>query len=306
MSARVELRALGTTAVAVVDDPDAAQQARSILESELVRVDETCSRFRADSELAALNRRAGSRVELSDDLSRAIRVALDAAAATGGLVDPTLGAQMRAIGYDRTFELVASDGRPRYSTTRRPRWTWRDVELDEERRTVRARRGVELDLGATAKALAADRIAARLAAAAGCGVLVSLGGDVAVAGASPAAGWCVLVSDDHSAPLAADGQRVTITSGGLATSSTTVRRWRTDRGEMHHLLDPRTGLPARTRWRTVTVAAQSCVDANVASTAALVLGDAAVAWLGRRSLPARLVRRDGMVTTVGGWPEDRS
>jgi thiamine biosynthesis lipoprotein len=305
VTARVELHALGTTAVAVLDDAEAAPQARSILESELARVDATCSRFRADSELTALNRRAGSPVEASDDLRRAIRVALDAAAATGGLVDPTLGAHMRRIGYDRTFERVA-DGRARYSATRRPRWSWRDVEIDDGQSTVRTRRGVELDLGATAKALAADLIAARLAAAAGCGVLVSLGGDVAVAGESPATGWCVLVADDHAAPLAGDGRRVVITSGGLATSSTTVRRWRTDRGEMHHILDPRTGLPARTPWRTVTVAARTCVDANVASTAALVLGDAAVAWLVERSLPARLVDRDGTVTTVAGWPGEGS
>jgi FAD:protein FMN transferase len=304
VTARVEVRALGTTAVAAVVD-GSATRVRSLLEHELARVDETCSRFRADSELVALNRRAGSVVELSEELCRAIRVALDAASTTDGLVDPTLGATMRAIGYDRTFEVVVRRRGTRYVPTGRPRWSWRDVELDDSRRRVRTPRGVELDLGATAKALAADRIATRLAAVSGNGAVVSLGGDVAVAGAPPVAGWCILVADDHAAPLDGDGPRVRISAGGLATSSTTVRRWQTDGGEMHHLLDPRTGTPARTRWRAVTVAARSCVDANVASTAAMVLGDDAVAWLDERALPARLVDRSGAVTTVGGWPEER-
>jgi thiamine biosynthesis lipoprotein len=132
---------------------------------------------------------------------------------------------------------------------------------------------------------------------------VSLGGDSAVAGA-PDGGWCIRLSDDHSAPLDAPGPCVSIETGGLATSSTAVRRWRTDSGEAHHLLDPRTGLPADSPWRTVSVAAPSCVDANVASTAAIVLGESAPRWLAERGLPARLVATDGGAVHVFGWPSD--
>jgi thiamine biosynthesis lipoprotein len=135
-------------------------------------------------------------------------------------------------------------------------------------------------------------------------VLVSLGGDIAVAGPAPAGGWPVLVTDDHRAPSPADGQVVGIGAGGLATSSTTVRRWRTNEGIAHHLVDPRTGRPAAEVWRTASVGAGSCVDANTASTAAIVLGEDASAWLEGRGLAARLVRPDGRVTLTGGWPAE--
>ncbi|HEY6016565.1 MAG TPA: FAD:protein FMN transferase, partial [Gaiellaceae bacterium] len=135
------------------------------------------------------------------------------------------------------------------------------------------------------------------------GVLVSLGGDVAVAGEPPAEGWPVLIADDHAAPLDSPGPVVSVATGGLATSGTTVRRWRAGEAELHHILDPRNGRPASTPWRTVSVAAATCADANAASTAALVLAEAAPAWLAERRLPARLVRADGAVTCVAGWPE---
>ena len=166
------------------------------------------------------------------------------------------------------------------------------------------RSGVELDLGATAKALAADRSARAAHEAAGCSVLVSLGGDVAIAGDAPPGGWSVRIADDHAAALDGPGPAVALSGGGLASSGTTVRRWRSGDAELHHIVDPRTGRPADTPWRTVSVAAASCVDANVAGTAAVVLGDAAPAWLAERRLPARLVARDGGVLCVAGWPED--
>jgi thiamine biosynthesis lipoprotein len=158
--------------------------------------------------------------------------------------------------------------------------------------------GVVLDLGATAKAYAADRAAGAAAATAGCGVLVSLGGDVAVAGACPPDGWTVRLADDS----AADGRdlpSVRISSGGLATSSTEVRRWRRGGVGVHHIVDPLTGLPADSPWRTVSVAAASCLDAQIAATATMVRG---LDWLVPTGLPARLVHTAGDVRTVGGWP----
>ena len=166
------------------------------------------------------------------------------------------------------------------------------------------RAGCELDLGATAKALAADRIAAAAAAQSGSGVLVSLGGDVAAGGQAPAGGWSIGLADDHDAPLDGPGPAVSIESGGLASSSTSVRRWRAGHAELHHIVDPRTGRPADTPWRTVTVAARSCVEANVASTASVVLGEAAPHWLSRSGLPGRLVRMTGTVVCAGGWPKE--
>ncbi|HVN60271.1 MAG TPA: FAD:protein FMN transferase [Gaiellaceae bacterium] len=297
-------QALGTTATVAVTGPEALARAREVLERELDAIDVACSRFRPDSELTRLNAASGDEVAVSGLLLEAVRVALHAAEASGGLVDPTVGKTMRLVGYDRPMTVVrARDGRL-FRPSFEPAAGWRKIELDEARGTVRAPKGVELDLGATAKALAADRAASAAARATGAGVLVSLGGDIAVAGEAPPGGWSIRIADDHAAPLDGPGPAVSVHSGGLASSGTTVRRWATARGELHHIVDPRTGRPADSPWRTVTVAAATCVDANTASTAALVLGESAPAWLGERRLPSRLVRLDGSVACVGAWPAE--
>ena len=235
----------------------------------------------------------------SSDLLRAARL-------TDGDVDPTVGAAMNAVGYDRDFSLVQLEG-PAVKLTVRTIPGWRQVEFDEAARLIRVPPGVRLDLGATAKAWAADRSTARIAAGLGCGVLVSLGGDIAVSGPPPADGWRVRVQDISGRPEdppAGPSAVVTIAGGGLATSSTAARRWRRGGDVLHHILDPRTGLPAAPVWRTVSVAAASCTDANIASTAAVIRGHAAPDWLTRLGLPARLVDEDGRVHTIGGWPAE--
>jgi thiamine biosynthesis lipoprotein len=136
-------------------------------------------------------------------------------------------------------------------------------------------------------------------------VLVALGGDLAIGGDSSGRPWPVRIADDHAAPLDGPGPVVEIAAGGLATSGTVVRRWATNDGEAHHLLDPRTGQPAKTPWRTVSVAAATCLDANIAATAAVVLGEQGANWLEHRQLPARAVRRNGSVVTVAGWPAEQ-
>jgi len=165
-----------------------------------------------------------------------------------------------------------------------------------------------LDLGATAKALAADRAAGAIQAAAGCGVLVNLGGDIRVAGDPPDGGWRVGIADDAgfdaSTASIEPRQVILINDGGLATSSTLGRAWRRGAADLHHIIDPSTGQPARSCWRTVSVAAASCVDANIASTAAILRAERAIGWLDGLRLPARLVRHDGAVVTVAGWPAD--
>lgn len=294
--------ALGTTAEITTLDPRALSGAIDVLERELAAIDCACSRFRDDSEVARLAANAGRWMPAGPLLLEALQAGIDAAAATGGAVDPTVGASMCALGWDADFRVVVSRSEP-VGFELVPARGWQCIELDRERRRVRVPDGVVVDLGATAKALAADRAAKAAARATGGGVLVSLGGDVAVAGPVPAGGWPVLVTDDHRAPSVADGQVVAIAAGGLATSSTTVRRWRTSAGTAHHVLDPRTGRPAAEIWRTVSVAASSCVEANTAATAAIVLGEDAFAWLERRGLPARLVRANGVVVVTRGWPD---
>jgi thiamine biosynthesis lipoprotein len=303
--------ALGTTALVRLDDPAQLDTARGIVTDELARFDLAASRFRADSELEHVNRRAGWFTRIGPLLHEAITVALRAAAATDGAVDPTLGEALRLVGYDRDWatldrphagEPAGTPVAPRIRVSRAG--GWQQIALSDDPPGVTLPNGMLLDLGATAKALAADHAAAAVAAETGAGALVALGGDIAVAGRIPAGGWLIRVTDDHRSGPDAPGQTVAISSGGLATSSTTTRRWRHDGEVMHHILDPDTGAPVQSPWRTVSVTAGNCVDANIASTAAIVIGAAATEWLTAHRLAARLVKADGTVRVLGGWPSE--
>jgi thiamine biosynthesis lipoprotein len=305
---KAEFRALGTGAVVVTTEPGRIAAATMEVRQELGLIDAACSRFRPDSELEVANRAGGHLVVVGPVLAEAIEVALRAARITGGDVDPTVGAAMQAVGYDRDFEEIGSSrpapaGMPPVAPEAVA--GWQEVSFDQRWGTLRLPLGVHLDLGATAKAFAADRAARRAQAEVGGGVLVSLGGDLATAGEAPGQGWLVRVTDWHGSGPSAPGQTVRLESGGLATSSTTVRRWLQAGRDRHHIIDPATGLPAAVVWRTVSVAAASCVDANIASTAAIIRGERSPAWLSDMGLPARLVRPDGSVTVLGGWPAEQ-
>lgn len=294
-------RALGTTVVVAVTDPEALPAARDVVAAEIDALDRSCSRFRDDSDISRLNAAGGVPVMVSPLLAEAIRTALRAARLTDGDVDPTVGASMKAIGYDDDFEVIDRDG-PTLLKAFRPASGWTGVVITDLPALVTLPAGTLLDLGATAKALGADRAAASAHAATGVGVLVNLGGDLAIAGAAPAGGWPVRVTDDHAAAPDAPGQMITLESGGLATSSSTVRHWRRGGIAVHHIVDPHTGAPAVSPYRTVSVAAASCVDANIATTAAMVRGQRAADWLESTGLPSRLVTHDGLVVHLNGWP----
>lgn len=303
-----EWEAIGTTIRLVVTDEAQLGSARAMLADDLAALDEACSRFRPDSELIRLDSRGGRPTAVSPLLAGAISAAIRGALLTDGDLDPTVGRAMESIGYDRDFaSLPAEGGAVRITVRHVPQW--QQIELDESSGRLTVPDGVRLDLGATAKAWAADRSAARIARALNCGVLVSLGGDIAVAGEVPLGGWSIRVREaagDRLAPTQGPGGVIAIRAGGLATSSTTARRWQRGGDVMHHILDPRTGRPADSEWRTVSVAAGSALDANIASTAAIIRGTSATRWLAGLGLPSRLVAVDGSVTTLAGWPEDVS
>ena len=303
--------ALGTTALLRHDGPP-NPAARAAVERELDAIDEAASRFRADSELSRLNAMTGPgpRTLVAGPLfAEAVRLAIRAADASGGAVDPTLASELVALGYDRDWhELIAlpsnaplGDGGD-LLVYRRRRSRWEDIDVTGDPARITLPRGVQLDLGATAKALAADRAARAAHEVGAAAVLVSLGGDIATAGPAPADGWSIHITDDHRDGPDAPGQTIAIRSGGVATSSIATRRWRRGGRTMHHILDPRSGRPVRGPWRTVSVAAASCAEANIASTAAMVLGRDAPAWLAEQGLPARLVALHGDVQVQGGWP----
>lgn len=285
------LAAIGTTAQITVADPDRLEEATALMERRLAELDRAASRFRPDSELMLLQALGGGTHRVSGLLADAIGAALWAARATDGMVDPTVGRALRDAGYDRDFDLVAAD--PRAPRASAPVPGWRSVRLNAARRELHLPPGIELDLGATAKAFAADRIAREVRRRFSTDTLVSLGGDIAFAG------W-----REWDVAIGSDGPVVRVGEGGLATSSTGKRRWTSTGRTLHHIIDPRTAAPAESPWLTATVSARSCLAANAASTAAIVLGAEAPQWLGDRGLPARLVSPGGAVTLVGDWPEE--
>jgi thiamine biosynthesis lipoprotein len=296
-----------TTARVVITDPERLADARAVVADVCAEVERAASRFQQDSEVSQLADRGAHRQPVSDVLAALVAVALDAAGDTDGAVTPALGSVLCDLGYDRDWTQLRRTpaGEVGAHLTVRTVPDWRDITLETcgegngRRNLLTVPKGVLLDLGSTAKAWAADEAAHRVAAEIGCGVLVALGGDLAMAGPVPAGGWVVLVHDGD----AATATTVQVHGpGGVATSSTSSRRWWTNGRMLHHLIDPVTARPARSRWRTATVVAPDCVTANTCATATLVLGDRGEAWLRRQQLPARLVSDDGNVRTLSGWP----
>ncbi|MBL8931038.1 MAG: FAD:protein FMN transferase [Kineosporiaceae bacterium] len=303
-------RALGTFVFLGVAQGRQMDRARALAGSMLDEVDRACSRFRDDSELMRANARAGQWVTTGPLLVEAVACALDVAARTDGLVDPTLGRALVALGYDRDLARIRdrtdgpADPQPVDPAGLPPiparPGAWREVELDPAGR-IRVPAGVALDLGATGKAFACDRIASALADRLGIDCILSLGGDVAVGhGTTTVHPWPVTVAERPDGEVA---ETLTLEHGAIATSTVVHRTWTHDGRSLHHLLDPATGRPVVPSWRTATVRAASCVEANGASTASLVLGDRAERWLASRGMAARLVSRDGRVRTLGAWPD---
>jgi FAD:protein FMN transferase len=296
-------RVWGTSVTLAVQQADALQAAHALLSRAIGEFDRTCNRFRPDSEISLLNEAAGRARRVSPLFMNALRTAMSAAERTGGAVDPTVGEALRSLGYDRDYDEVAA-GSPEQMIDTPPAAAqgWRTIVLDPSNRTALLPAGVRLDLGATAKALCADRAAATIARRIGTGVLVDLGGDLAMAGSAPGGGWQVAIVDNARTGEPTDDCVVTLRGGGLASSGTTVRAWTRSGRHLHHIIDPSTGWPAEPIWRMVTVAAGSAVDANTASTAAIVWGEDAPFRIAQLGLPARFVRLDGSTVEVGGWP----
>jgi thiamine biosynthesis lipoprotein len=288
-----------TTARLVVTEPAVLAAARAVMTERLGAVGRAASRFDPGSEVSRLARATDVDARsISPVLADLLATALAAARSTDGAVDPTLGAVLAGLGYDRDLAEVSAATVAARRPVAAERATWLDVRLEGRRLTMP--RGVLLDLGATAKARTADLCATEIALRFGCGVLVSLGGDLRTAGDVPPGGWQVLVQDGAGEPasaLALHGE------GAVATSSTLHRVWGPDAGRCHHIVDPRTGRPAPAVWRTVSVVAATCVLANTFSTAAVVQGERAPDLLESVGVAARLVAADGTVHRLGGWPE---
>jgi FAD:protein FMN transferase len=209
------------------------------------------TRFSPASELSTLNARAGRWTEISAELESLLRLALRAHELSGGLVNVSVLPAMRAIGYTRSL----SEG-PTVALLDAPR------PLPALPAVLRVRPGeaslapgAGLDLGGIAKGWLADRLTEAL----GPNSLANLGGDLHASGPGPdGLGW----------PVGFAGTSLMLLDQGAATSSVRLRSW----GEMHHLIDPRTGRPARTGIEEVSVVASGGFEAEVCAKTALLLG----------------------------------
>lgn len=300
IAAATTFTALGTSVYigsrTAADLPEAEALARRVLTD----VDETCSRFRDDSDLSIVNRRAGRWVEVDPLLIAAVRVAMSAAEQTDGLVSPLLGRPLVRLGYDRDFrQLTPAPDSPVPLPAPPPLDAWREIEIDPAG-ALRIPEDTALDLGATGKAWAADVVAHAFSVELADDAIVSVGGDLTISRVPSSEGqvWPVAISEHPGSPAE---ETITLSHGGLATSSSQVRHWSRGGVRHHHLLDPRTGLPCAITWRTVTATGPSCTAANIASTAAIILGDQAVEWLTERGVTARLVSGTGEVCRLGSW-----
>lgn len=261
--------------------------------------DAACNRFRSDSELSRLNAGTDGDVVVSDTMALALAAALESARVTDGLCDPTVLDSLLALGYDRDYdELVTRENTPIAETSPSP--GVQAISFDFDRRTLSLEPGCHLDLGASAKALVADLVADDVAPTGG--VVVEIGGDVAVRGHSADGPWVIGVSD--SLVLTGDEPRVAFSGGGVATSSATTRTWTAGTKTVNHIIDPRTGSFASGSYATATVSASSCVIANAFATAALLWDEDAGFHIAQAGWAGRLVRRDGSVDFVGGWPHE--
>ncbi len=300
--ASAERSALGTMARVVVWPPEELPRALDAVDRQLAILDQEASRFREDSEISRVNSSASHTFLLSEGLAELLATALAAAGLTEGLVDPTVGSALIEMGYDRDFASV-QDNPSGAAPVGAPSPGWASVELDG--RLLRRPAGMILDLGATAKGVGSDRSArAAFGSMRSGGVLVSLGGDLAVAGQAPEGGWPILVAEDPLSEHESSDPVVRLQRGGMATSSVLCRRWRRGDRTLHHIIDPRTGEPARGHWRSATVAAPTCAYANAASTALIVGGEGALDMVAGSGLPARLIGHDSTVLLIGSWPDD--
>lgn len=287
----------GMSGTLLVTDPSHESAAKEILWSWSERADASVNRFNPDSEISRLNA-SGELDNASDDFFLFVDAARTAYDLTEGLCDPTVLPALRAWGYRSDFDEVVRapqnvepEGRPTHHNG------MGCLEVEQSHHYISS--CTALDFGASAKAYVVDAVVAEVSIFSD--VLVEIGGDVAVSVTRSSTPFVIGVAPDGPTPGA---PAIELVSGGVATSSTTYRAWDTNRGRAHHIIDPRTGNPAMSRWSAVTVAAPTCLQANAVATAAFLWDDDAPWYIAQTGWAGRLVAHDGEVALVGSWPKD--
>jgi FAD:protein FMN transferase len=293
---REEFRAMGTTISLLLPD-DLVDQGLHIVRALFAEWEEALSRFLPESELSRLNAQPGKPVPVSDLLFNVLATALEAAQATRGVFDPAMLDQLVKIGYDRTFDDLPAE-RPDPIIPGEPGGGWRGIRVDTIRRRVTLPAGIKLDFGGIAKGMAVDAALASLRESGITPALVNAGGDLAADGLPPG---------DEQWQLSVPGRdrywSIPLRRGAMATSGIARRHWKQGNTLRHHLLDPRTGLPAQSDLWSVTVVADRCEQGEVAAKVAFILGShEGAAFLQKHRIAGLLVRQDGSWESVAPWP----
>jgi thiamine biosynthesis lipoprotein len=286
---------MGTEIALVCPDMPFAERRLDLAERWTSAYEGRLSRFIPYSELSRLNRSAGKPFIASTLLFEFVLTCLELAQRSGGVFDPTLLPEIEAAGYDRTFDLIPSTVRPRKAG---PRPTFREVRFDAASREIILPPGLGIDSGGLGKGWAADRLARFL----GRDCLVDCGGDIAVNGRPPdAPAWYVGVQDPFAPER--DLAMLAVSGRGVATSSVLKRRWLTDTGSAHHLIDPKTGVPSTSDLAAVTVIAPDAKMADFHAKVALLKGSAeGGAYIeGEAGVEGLLVCRDGARKQTAGF-----
>ena len=283
------------TVLTLAGSPDLGDRAADAIE----RFEAMWSRFRPSSELCTLNDAPERPVVVSPETFALIAHAVDAWTTTGGRYDPTVLSAVVAAGYDRDFDAVRREGPGAAREAAGPAPGCAGIVLDAVVHAVTVPRGVTLDLGGIGKGYAADLVSRELVDSGAGGVLVNLGGDLRARGHAPEPhGWVVAVDD----PMDTGATGVlALRSGAIATSTRLRRAWQRDGRTLHHLIDPRTGLPVDSGLASVTVVASEAWRAEILAKAAFVAGhDAAEALSGAPGVTGLLVHDDGTVDELPG------
>jgi thiamine biosynthesis lipoprotein len=263
-----EIRAMNTDCLLILhpgrDGDAAADLARAA--AKVNEYESRFSRFQSSSDLSQLNDDERERTQVSSELAALLARGLKYAQLTGGVFDPVVLAELQALGYDRSFEKIPAEVHGD-SARSNHRFRWNDVKVDVRRNLVSRPYGALVDLGGLAKGAAADAALADLAHHAGA--LVDLGGDIRATG-RPDDADCWYVSMDGGDGSALDYMQ--LRDGAIATSSVRKRRWVYNGATVHHVIDPRTGLPASSDALQCSVIADTAEHAEVAAKAGLILG----------------------------------
>ncbi len=301
MMRTMNFRTMGSDVNTIWDSPAPCPESWAYLPTWFEEWEQQLSRFRPDSELTQLNAHAGQPMLVSETLGAVLEIALSAAVISEGLVVPTILERLEAAGYRHSFEKMSASVQGGTSTIL-PVPDWRLIAYDPTGRVITLRAGMGLDFGGVAKGWAADKVARHFG---GCGsVLIDVGGDIAVSGCrGDGSPWPIAVANPLSDASDSTLALLMLTGGGVATSGRDYRHWQQNGRPMHHLIDPRTGLPAVTDVMSATVVAPSAVEAEVAAKVLLLRGShEGLAWIETQpTLAALVVCAEGDVLISARW-----